>query len=202
MLIRIHPAEVRGTIPSRQPLLAEIRKAFPELPANVFIIPPESNSSTYAAMYACDSVLIYGTKTGVELTSMGIPVIVAGEAWIRGQGITRDANSPEDYFRLLDDLPAGSALDEATTRRARKYAFHFFFRRMIPLPAAQRTDHDELLFSIEIGSLSDLLPGRQPGLDVVCDGILDGTPFVYPAEAFTTHRPERPTSAPTRPECS
>ena len=65
------------------------------------------------------------------------------------------------------------------------YAYHFFFRRMIPLPAAQRTDHDELLFSIEIGSLSDLLPGRQRGLDVVCDGILDGTPFVYPAEALT-----------------
>ena len=71
LLIRIHPAEVRGTIPSRQPLLAEIQAAFPELPANVFVIPPESNSSTYAAMYACDSVLIYGTKTGVELSATG-----------------------------------------------------------------------------------------------------------------------------------
>ena len=42
-----------------------MRKAFPELPRNVFVIPPESNSSTYAAMGMCDAVLIYGTTTGV-----------------------------------------------------------------------------------------------------------------------------------------
>ena len=45
LLVRIHPAEVRGNIPSRQPLLAEILGAFPELPPNVFVIPPESNRS-------------------------------------------------------------------------------------------------------------------------------------------------------------
>ena len=63
--------------------MAELRAAFPQLPKNVFIIPPESKLSTYAAMFACDSVLIYGTKAGVELTSFGVPVVVAGEAWIR-----------------------------------------------------------------------------------------------------------------------
>ena len=61
--------------------MEEIRRAYPQLPANVFDIPPESNSSTYAAMYQCDAVIVYGTKTGVELSSMGIPVVVAGEAW-------------------------------------------------------------------------------------------------------------------------
>jgi hypothetical protein len=180
LLIRIHPAEVRGTIPSRQPLLAEIRKAFPRLPGNVFIIPPESNSSTYAAMYKCDSVLIYGTKTGVELTSVGIPVIVAGEAWIRGKGMTRDANSPQEYFRLLDQLPAGKRMEGAALERARKYAYHFFFRRMIPLPFMQPGQP----FTVAIEGLKDLLPGRYPGLDVICDGILQRKPFVYPAEQF------------------
>src|SRR5690606_6953627 len=82
LLLRIHPAEIRGTVPSRQPLLAELRARFPELPPNIVIVPPESQVSTYSAMEACDSVLIYGTKTGVELTSIGIPVIVGGEAWI------------------------------------------------------------------------------------------------------------------------
>jgi hypothetical protein len=27
-----------------------------------------------------------------------------------------------------------------------------------------------------------LAPGVDPGLDVICDGILRGTPFIYPAE--------------------
>ena len=91
LLIRVHPAEIRGTLRSRQPIVDEITARFPTLPGNVFVIGPESPVSTYAAMERCDSVIIYGTKTGVELTSMGIPTIVAGEAWIRNKGLTRDA---------------------------------------------------------------------------------------------------------------
>jgi hypothetical protein len=183
-LIRVHPAEVRGTIPSRQPLVAEIRKAFPSLPPNVFVIPPESKSSTYAAMYRCDSVLIYGTKTGVELTSVGIPVVVAGEAWIRGKGVTMDATTPGEYFRILDGLPAGRRLDAATRQRARKYAYHFFFRRMIPLPFMAPSGAPPP-YQVDIKGIRDLLPGRHPGLDVICDGILTGRPFIYPAERMT-----------------
>ena len=58
LLIRVHPAEIRGTSRSRQPMLEEIAKVFPKLPANVFVIGPESPVSTYAAMEACDAVLI------------------------------------------------------------------------------------------------------------------------------------------------
>lgn len=182
LLIRIHPAEIRGNIPSRQPLLPEIQRAFPDLPANVFVIPAESNSSTYAAMDICDAVLIYGTKTGVELSSRGIPVVVAGEAWVRGKGITLDASSEVEYFRILDGLPLGHRLDEDTVRRARMYAYHFFYRRMIPLPFVAPAGGGRLSFSLEIDGLDDLMPGRHPGLDVICDGILMGTPFVYHAE--------------------
>ncbi len=44
----------------------------------------------------CSTVLIYGTKTGVELSAQGTPVIVGGEAWIRNKGLTMDASSPND----------------------------------------------------------------------------------------------------------
>jgi len=80
LIIRIHPAEIRGMVPSRQPVAEEIRRAYPSLPPNVFVIPPESKVSTYAVMERCDSVIIYNTKTGIEISSMGIRVIVAGEA--------------------------------------------------------------------------------------------------------------------------
>src|SRR5262249_10151270 len=46
LVIRVHPAEVRGTLPSRQKVVAELRKAFPILPRNVLVVPPESDSST------------------------------------------------------------------------------------------------------------------------------------------------------------
>jgi hypothetical protein len=181
LLIRIHPAEVRGTMASRQPLLPEILKVFPELPKNIFIIPPESQTSTYAAMMKCDSIIIYGTKTGVELTSMGIPVIVGGEAWIRNKGITMDASSQVEYFNHLDKLPLKQKLSPNIIERARKYAYHFFFRRMIQI-SFMTPFEGWPPYKVNISKLDELLPGVDPGLDVICDGIIHGSPFIYPAE--------------------
>jgi len=181
LIIRVHPAEIRGVLVTRQPVVGEVRKAFPELPGNVFIIPPESNVSTYAVMSQCNAVIIYGTKTGVELTSMGVPVIVAGEAWIRNKGITMDAASVEDYFMLLDRLPVNNRMDNAALSRARKYAFHFFFRRMIPLEFMVPVKGWPP-YRVELKNLDELMPGRHSGLDVICDGILGGSDFIFPAE--------------------
>ncbi len=183
LVIRVHPAEIRGGLPSRQLIADEIAAAFPRLPSNLCLVGPENNASTYALMERCDSVIIYGTKTGVELTSMGIPVIVGGEAWIRGKGLTLDASSREEYFNLLDRLPLGRRLDRATVERARKYAFHFFFRRMIPLAAVEPRE-GKPPFRVNIQGLDDLMPGRDPGLDVICQGIMEGSPFIYPAEDY------------------
>jgi hypothetical protein len=178
LLIRVHPAEIRGTLPSRQPIIKEIEQAFPELPSNIFLIPPESQVSTYAAMAQCNAVLIYGTKTGVELTSMGIPTIVAGEAWIRNKGITMDASSRAEYFELLNQLPLAKGLSPTLTERARKYAYHFFFRRMIPISLMQ-TSEGQAPYRLEIDSLTQLLPDGDPGMDVICEGILNGAEFIY-----------------------
>jgi len=184
LIIRIHPAELRGGVPSRQQLAPEIHQAFPVLPRNVFVIPPDSHISTYAVMEVCNAAIIYGTKTGVELSSLGIPVIVAGEAWIRHKGISMDANTPEEYFALLDLLPLTSRLSEETVQRARKYAYHFFFRRMIPLPFMVEQAGDWPPYRLQIDSLADLEPGVSRGLDVICDGILNGAEFIYPAESI------------------
>jgi hypothetical protein len=186
LLIRVHPAEIRGTATSRQPLVPEIERAFPQLPPNVFVIPPESQVSTYAAVANVNAAIIYGTKTGVELTSMGIPTIVAGEAWIRNKGLTLDASSPEEYFEILARLPLAARMPAEQVRRARMYAYHFFFRRMVPVPCMVPTKSVPP-YKLAIESIEDLLPGHQPGLDVLCEGILKGTPFVYPAETLGVH---------------
>jgi hypothetical protein len=183
LLVRVHPAELRGIQASRQFVVDEIRKAYSELPANVFVIPPGSNINTYAAMLRCNCVLIYGTKTGVELTSMGIPVIVAGEAWIRNKGLTIDVTSREEYQQVLKRLPlAESRLTEQQVQEARKYAYHFFLRRMIPINSIVPTPEEKVPFKVSIESLEKLLPGIDEGLDLVCDGIMNGTPYIYRSE--------------------
>lgn len=185
LVIRVHPAEVTGTLPSRQPIVAEIGKVFNVIPGNIFIIPPESKLSTYVLMRQCNAAIIYGTKAGVELTSMGIPTIVAGEAWIRNKGITMDACTKAEYLAFLERLPFDGPLDAETVQRARKYAYHFFFRRMIPLKSVVPTNFLPP-FEISVAGLEQLRTGKDLGLDVICDGILKGTDFTYPAERYSS----------------
>jgi hypothetical protein len=177
LLVRVHPAELSGFPPSRQPILDELAQRLPVLPPNVRVVPPESGLSTYALMAQCNAALIYGTKMGVELTSVGMPVIVAGEAWIRNKGLTWDASSPAEYEALLDRLPFPGPLDASRLARARRYAYHFFFNRMIPLPFVQ-PKAGYPLYTLRLDSLAGLRPGASPGLDTICDGILRRTPFV------------------------
>jgi hypothetical protein len=177
LLIRVHPAEISGFPPSRQPILAELRKRLPHLAPNIIVVPPESGLSTYALMSLCNSAIIYGTKMGVELTSVGLPVIVAGEAWIRNKGITLDASSPEEYFRLLAQLPFADRLSPAQLARARRYAYHFFFNRMIPLPFIE-PKAGYPIYRLKLERLEQLLPGASQGLDTICEGILSRAPFV------------------------
>jgi hypothetical protein len=181
LVIRIHPAEIRGTLPSRQRVFDEIVKTFPDLPSNVFVIKPESNISTYSVMLNCNSILIYGTKTGVELAAIGMPVIVAGEAWVRNKGITVDVKNPKEYYKILDELPYKSRLNDKIQKRAKKYAYHFFFRRMIPFQFMVETKGWPP-YRIKINSLNNLKTGNDKGLDTVCEGIMKNTPFIYKAE--------------------
>jgi hypothetical protein len=183
LIIRVHPAELKGHVVSRQPALAELARHFDPLPPNVFAIPPESAISTYDTMAQCNAVIIYATKTGIELAARGIPVITAGEAWIKNKGFALDAGSREEYVALLERLPLPSRLSSEATRRARMYAYHFFLRRMIPVPFFYS------LKDISVRRLSDLLPGKSLGLDVICDGILNGSPFIYPAETLAAAEP-------------
>jgi len=177
LLIRVHPAEIRGALPSRQRLVEEILAVYPVLPQNIIIIPPESDISTYAAMSICDSVIIYNTKTGVELSAAGKPVIVAGEAWIRGKGFTVDVETRGEYSKILDSLPLRRMLSGNELERAKKYAYHFFFRRMIPLEFMKKSA-GQPPYRLEIASFKDLAPGKSKGLSVICAGILSGTDFI------------------------
>src|SRR5688572_30106058 len=180
LIVRVHPAEISGFPPSRQPILAELRKRLPTLAPNIIVVPPESGLSTYGLMSLCDSAIIYGTKMGVELTSVGIPVIVAGEAWIRNKGLTYDATTPEEYFKILERLPFPERLEPGQLARARRYAYHFFFNRMIPLPFIEPKAGFPV-YRLKLDRLQQLLPG-DTGLDTICDGILGRRPFVLQAE--------------------
>jgi hypothetical protein len=176
LVFRVHPAELTGNIPSEQRLSDHIAAKWPDLPAHIAVVPARDPMNTYALIEGADSALIYSTKTGVEIASRGIPVVVAGEAWIRGKGFSIDATSPEHYREIVAALPARARLPEAQQERALRYANHFFFRRMVPLPGfAVRKGWPPYQAAAE---LAELAPGANVNLDMVCEAIVGGEPFL------------------------
>jgi hypothetical protein len=181
LIIRIHPAEIQGGLPSRQLVYDEIRKNFKKLPDNIIVIKPDNRVSTYRIMKECDSVLIYNTKTGIELSAIGIHVIVAGEAWVRNKNISIDVECPKKYIEVLNTLPLNKRMNSKQLVRAKKFAYYFFFQRMIPVKFMKQQQGNPP-FRIDADFLEKLLPGNCRGLDTICEGILNQKDFIYKNE--------------------
>lgn len=179
LVIRVHPAEVKSVKKSLQPVTAEIAARYPSLPANIHVIGPESDLSSYDLAELSAASIVYGTKMALEIALRSVPTLVSGESFIRGKGFTLDASSPEQYRALLADLHLRPRLSEAQLERARRYAEHFFFRRQIDFPFVRELAGSEP--RLDFTSLDELAAGVSPELDAICDGLLDGREILSPA---------------------
>ena len=61
-----------------------------------------------------------------------------------------------------------------------RYAYHFFFNRMIPLPFID-PKAGYPIYRLKLDRIQQLLPGASSGLDTICAGILKRQPFVLRA---------------------
>ena len=129
LIIRIHPAEETGRIKSRDRIADFIQSNFPMLPNNIKVVGPEEDVSTYKLMEVCSLGLIFATKAGMELAALGKPIIVAGESWIRGRGLSNDPTSKLEYFDFLDRFANNPASLKTDVEAALKFAHYFFFQK-------------------------------------------------------------------------
>jgi hypothetical protein len=177
LIIRIHPAEKIGTVRSHQNCIDEIGKRFTFLPKNIIIILPDDNISTYALINYSNVILVYGTKSSIEMACNGKNVIVAGEAWCRNKGFTYDVQDKKHYIELLSKIPYKN-LSYQKNNLAFKYAYHLFFRRMIPVKALKPMRF-LAPYRIYISNINELAFGHDLGLDIICEGIISGKEFIY-----------------------
>jgi hypothetical protein len=173
LAIRVHPAESRwGT---GQPIESELHDRIGELPENVRLIRPDDSTSSYGLLAISDLALCYTTTVGLEAAVRGVPVAVVGRTHYRGRGFTVDVETDADLARVIADRPAMSTNQ---IELARRYAFAFFFRRMVPF---RHVRNDDGRISGIPQSAEDLLPGHDPYLDFLCDRILAGGEFFLPS---------------------
>ena len=178
LIIRIHPAEVRNKLPSKQLIFNEINKRYQTLPQNVLVLDALSDVTSYEVAQESHCCLIYGTKMGVELSAMGNPIIVAGEAWIRNKGLTYDAKSKSEYRALLDQIPEGIEISAEQIELAKKYAYHFFFRRMIPLDGIDY-NYGTPPFKIDLKQAKQVIQHPTKSINTIIDGLRYQKSFIY-----------------------
>lgn len=177
LVIRSHPAEVKwGTA---QPVEPGVRSLIGnDIPPNVHFVRPDQTLNSYTLVTASDLVLSYATTVGLEAAVAGVPVAVAAQAHYRGRGFTVDLTSPDDLSEVMKNPPDGLTSQELEL--ARRYAFAFFFRAMIPFPTVTR--HLSAAVDAMVTSAAEIQPGADPYLDFICDRIIDGGHFDLPDE--------------------
>ena len=131
LIIRVHPAEVTSPNKSRESMFDYVNSLKLNLPPNIELIAPTDKTSTYELIEKSRAVIVYNTKTGIEAAYRNKPVIIAGESWLRGKRIGWDVKNSEQYVEILDKFKSSQAMSFEQSKRAKQYAFHFFFRRMI-----------------------------------------------------------------------
>tara|TARA_B100000003_G_C10920064_1_gene366914 strand:- start:42 stop:1718 length:1677 start_codon:yes stop_codon:yes gene_type:complete len=181
VLLRIHPAELSGSLPSNQKIYNEIMNRFQKLPTNINIIQPDNTLNSYSIIDKSSLCIVYASTIANEIAAMGKPLIIGGEAYIKNKGITYDPKSKKEYFQFIDELLKKPEIDETIKIRAKKYAYYFYFQRMIPIDLIDITEGKISDFMIDFKKVKKMIKGDyfDKGLDIICDGILNGKEFIY-----------------------
>ena len=179
LIIRVHPAEVDISKPSKQRVSDELFKKYGKLPSNIFIVNSNENYNTYKILDKCDNILIYGSRLGIEMSALGKMVIVAGEGFIRNKNIAIDIVSKKHYKKILENLPLENLMVNDRLLRAKKYAYHFFIRKMIPINVIEEVPYKWPNFRVN-KNFKDMLNFKQDkGFEKICRSIINNDKFIF-----------------------
>lgn len=159
LIIRAHPAEVNSIYPSEEKIEDYIYKNYGSLPSNISVIKSNNPMSTYSLIESSDAALIYATKMGVEISPLGIPVIVCGEAWIKNKGLTLDVASRDHYIEVLNGIE-NVVNSFHYNQISLKYAFYFFHDVMMRFDFYKEVNAKELESNLR-ELIKGILEGRK-----------------------------------------
>jgi hypothetical protein len=173
-LIKIHPAEAWENPDSGVQRLIE--QHYPQLPDHIRIIPAKEEISPLDFYHLIDGGATVYSTPGLELATLGKPVILAGEAHYGGKGFTYDGLTPDSYRQLLHRAGTLKPLSKKQHEQARRYAYCYFIQRQVPIAIVR--DPRSSWWSFQYDKIKLLLPGEDPFLDFICEKILDGKDFI------------------------
>lgn len=162
-LIKIHPAEKHESESAQtEPF---IRRHFPELPANITIVPYDSPFSPVDFFRVIDGAVGVCGTSGLEVAAMGKPVITAARYLYANRGFTYDGQTAAHFLELIGRAETLRPLDAHQKQLAQKYLVTYLYRQAIPIaPLSNKTWNLP-----NFADLPQLLPGNNEYIDLIMD---------------------------------
>jgi hypothetical protein len=184
LVIRVHPnTGSRRSTGANRAQLEEMRRLAVNLPANVRMVDPDDEISSYSLMNLCAVGFVWVSTVGLELACKGKPVVSAAGNYLSETGFVQTVGDTATYEPMLESLrthPPG-ATDVEIMRRALRFAYGMFFRMPVHFPlVAMPNPHEGTL---RYTSVQELRPGRDAGVDRCAQVVLDGTAVCPPPTA-------------------
>ena len=179
VVVRCHPGEIRGDRLSKQTVKGTILENFKTLPENLKIIDSDNDISTYSFADYCETLIIYATKMGMEFSPFGNKVICAGESYIKNKDITLDPKSKNEYYKMLDLFPNLQKPSKEKILRAKKYAYHYFFRRTVQIGSLESKVKSWPPFKISNDSFEKIFNEKDLGIKSLSEKILSNKNFIF-----------------------
>ncbi len=134
LILRSHPAEVNvGTDAGRESTASIIHDLYQEIPSNIHVLEPRHKINSYTLGENCDFGITYSSTVSLELTYLGVPIILCGCPPFKDKDVAFDIASVGEYRTLLEKGLKGELIvTEERKERLFKYLHYFFFMRTMP----------------------------------------------------------------------
>lgn len=177
MVVRVHPAEVRDSDwRPNESLYSFLLEEMGTMPANIRVIGPHEDVSSYLLGTLANAVLVYSSTIGLELAERNMAVITAANVHYGGRGFTIDPATREEYFEAISSCLRDECSAPGEQRSlVVKYVAWLFGSRLTPIEAL--SPREEGWPQVNVSRISDLYLPTQGGINRVADLISGRGPW-------------------------
>ena len=172
LVIRVHPAEARADMPANEKIKDALQEKFIKLPENIKLIDGTEKFSSYTLSNISEAVIVYATKLSFELPCFGQNVIICGEAFAKNKGFTLDPETQDEYFKILDKVTYLEKLNEKKIKLARRYSYHFFFRKSMEIKSLITLENKYPPFKLKENFYDIVKNKKDDSIEALCDKVL------------------------------
>jgi hypothetical protein len=169
LYIKPHPGELFDSAISLKGVGQMIEEKYPVLPSNIKLIRPEWKINTYSLFEYIDLGVIFTGTLGLEMLLSDIPVVSTGLTSHYNLGFAAEPKTEKEYIQLLIGHKETPKYDKDALE---SFAYFYFMRCGMPWPLTKKSYGDNF-DGFMIDSLDDLLPGKNPHLDHLCNCVMN-----------------------------